>query len=500
MAIPISDIVNVRPRLISAGQTGLELNGLFLSDNLSLPVGGVLGFTSAADVALYFGSSSDEHTAAAQYFNGYDNSLKTPARLYFGRWVSDDTGAAPYLRTAPLGLTLDELKAVNGTLVVTFSGVDATITLNFNTVTSFSMAASEMQTDLRAAVSGNQNFTGATVTYDSLLDAFVITAGEKGATKTITYTTGTASALLKLTEATGAVISQGADKESPADVMNHILTITDNFVTFSTIADLTDELNLSFAAWASSKDTRFLYVIHSTEANLLIKGDTNNIGSKVITANYSACCSIYGNFQYAAFIMGITGSIDYTRTNGAITYAFKRSTGLAFNISEAGKAEALREKGFNYYGDYSENNSSFTFLYPGSMYGRYSWIDVYVNAVWLNANLQLSGINLLTVIPRVSYNINGYAIIAAALQEPMNQALSSGACEAGVSFSAVQKQELNREAGFDLASLLTANGFYISIADPGAVARGQRLTPIINLWYTYAGAVQKMTINSTLVA
>ena len=57
-AIPASAIVSVNPGVISAGGTGLSLNGLFLTSSTRVPVGTVASFPTYAAVLAYFGAGS----------------------------------------------------------------------------------------------------------------------------------------------------------------------------------------------------------------------------------------------------------------------------------------------------------------------------------------------------------------------------------------------------------------------------------------------------------
>ena len=75
MAIPASQIVKINPRVIQASGTDLVLNGMFLTTNSLIPAGGVMGFSTADDVAEFFGSASEEYRDAAVYFAGYKISF-----------------------------------------------------------------------------------------------------------------------------------------------------------------------------------------------------------------------------------------------------------------------------------------------------------------------------------------------------------------------------------------------------------------------------------------
>ena len=60
-----------------------------------------------------------------------------------------------------------------------------------------------------------------------------------------------------------------------------------------------------------------------------------------------------------------------------------------------------------------------------------------------------------------------------------------------------QKAELYIEAGIDITEQLFTEGYYFEVSDPGADVRAVRGTPIINVWYTYGGSVNKLNIPLT---
>ena len=60
MAIPASEIVSITPRVLKGGGSELVFNGLFLTCSNIAPVDTLLSFTSATEVAEYFGSRRHE--------------------------------------------------------------------------------------------------------------------------------------------------------------------------------------------------------------------------------------------------------------------------------------------------------------------------------------------------------------------------------------------------------------------------------------------------------
>jgi hypothetical protein len=100
---------------------------------------------------------------------------------------------------------------------------------------------------------------------------------------------------------------------------------------------------------------------------------------------------------------------------------------------------------------------------------------------------------------RVPYNEKGYTRVRGWMQDPTQRALSSGVIDADVVLSESQRDEVNQKAGMDIASQLQMTGYFIQIKDPGPIARKNRQSPIINYWYTYGGAIQKLVVASQAI-
>jgi len=159
-AIPASAIVAVTPSVLSAGGTALDLVGLLLTQNSRVPIGDVLRFTTQADVAGYFGATSQEAQLATNYFLGFDNSNVKPASMLFTQYNTVAVGA--WLRGASIsGMTIAQLQATPpGTMAVRLDGnVVTSNTINLATATSFSQAAAIMSTALGQPAAGGATFT-----------------------------------------------------------------------------------------------------------------------------------------------------------------------------------------------------------------------------------------------------------------------------------------------------------------------------------------------------
>lgn len=492
--IPASYIVAINPRLIPAGGTDLEFNGLFLTENDMIPADApLMAFTSADTVAAFFGETSPEYSAAALYFLGYNNSFSKPRRLMFGRRISAAAGA--WLRGAKFNGTLaDFADMAAGTLNITINETEIALTgLDFTSVTSFSAAATVLQTALATELAST------TVTYSSLTGAFQINSPGTGATETITFASGTAAELMNLTETAGAVMSQGSDVLTQSANMNAIKAQSQNWVCFTTLYTADDTEHLGLSQWASNQGIDYLYVGWTADARLLVQGGTADIASQINAAEYGATSLVYDNVNVAAFVMGEAASINWDRYQGTINFAFKAVDGVAATVIDETTAALLNEKGVSYMGKFATRNDQFTFFYDAKMFGNYKFIDAFINTVWLKNVMQVSVMNGLTNAGRVPYNDRGYALIRAWLQDPVNRGVNNGCIDPGVVLSESQKAQIFNETGKDLTTELWTKGYAILVEDAGAAVRVGRNSPNISVYYTYGGSVNRIEVASTAV-
>jgi hypothetical protein len=208
---------------------------------------------------------------------------------------------------------------------------------------------------------------------------------------------------------------------------------------------------------------------------------------------------VYDSLLYAAMIMGTAASIDWERRQGVITFAFKSLDGLPANVVTGTDATNLKAQNVNFMGDYATRNDNFIFMYPGSMFGQWDWIDTYLNAVWLNNALQVAIMAGLNQSPRVPYTDEGYALVRAWCMDPINRALKCGIIDPGVTLSESQKAELQREAGRDISGELRTDGYVLQVDDASPAVRQQRETPSCSLHYSYGGSIHRIDLASTAV-
>lgn len=510
MAIPASKIVSVNPRLLTAAGTDLEFNGLLLSTSEYIPESQfVLAFSDADSVGDYFGYYSEEYKAASVYFEGYDNSFAKPRALYIAKLVGE--AVAPFIRGGGYDTTttstLKTLQAVtSGDLTLMLGGYTGTITgVDFSEATTLSGVAEILEEAINAVTAGGESWTAATVTYSSLFDAFTITGGVAGEGYGVDYASGSVAEAMLLTEDSGAVLSEGLDALEVSENMQKVLDETSNFVCFTTVEEPDEETALALAEWADDQGVAYLYIYWDTDEQLL-NGSDSTIAAALTEAGYGATCGVYGTIEYAAMIMGTAGSIDWDRRNGTITFAFKAQDGLAALVTTSADATVLEEANMNYIGNWATRNDEFVFLYPGTMFGDWQWIDTYLNAIWLNSALQTAIMNGFSQTGRVPYNERGYTLIRSWCMDPINRALYNGVIDTGITLSQSQITELYQEAGSDISSTLETDGYVLQIgydeddsSSTEASVRQNRESPEASLWYTYGGSIHKLELATTAV-
>lgn len=562
--IPASTIVNVTPSVLSAGGDALDLVGLMLTSSTRIPIGSVASFVSADAVSDYFGASSDEAAKAAIYFAGYDNALAKPGTMLAAQYPTSAVGA--FLRGGNISaLTLTQLQALNGTLGIVIDGVLKQATVNLAGATSFSNAASiagaalgitgPLLGTITASIAGGTmtvtgTFGGIGVTdvlsgtgvtantyitgllsgtggagtysvspsqnaisqsiqvfrpgaqYDSVSGAFIFNSSTLGPLSTIAYGSGAMATSLLLTQALGAVISQGAAVAVPATLMDAVTAQTQNWATFFTLFDPdpdgSETNKLALAAWTNNQNNRYGYIAWD---NSTVPATQNpaptSFGAQVTAADYSGIMPVWGtDATFAAFLAGAIASVDFEAPNGRVTMKFRSQEGLTANVTDEQTAANLAANGYNFYGVFATANEQFTFLANGVVSGDFRWIDSFIDEIWLNAQFQLALMNMLVNVGSVPYNAAGKAIIEASLTDTIQQGLSFGAFRAGVTLSTAQKEAVNSSAGFDVATTLQNRGWYLLVGDATPQVRAARGSPPCTFWYVDGQSVQQLDLSS----
>jgi hypothetical protein len=208
---------------------------------------------------------------------------------------------------------------------------------------------------------------------------------------------------------------------------------------------------------------------------------------------------VWNNVDVATFVLGCVASINWERYQGTINFAFKSVDGVAATVTTQADADVLLNRGVSFMGNFATRNDAFTFMYNAAMFGKYGYVDAFINTIWFKNVMQLSIMDGLTSAGRVPYTDRGYTLIRAWLQDPINRAINNGTIDAGVQMSEKQKAQVFNETGKDLSNELFVNGYAVLVEDAGASVRVGRQSPNISVYYTYGGSVNKVEVASTAI-
>jgi len=491
MAISLREDVQINPGVLPAGGSAVDLNGLILTDSQYAPVGSVPSFANKEDVGRYFGFTSTEYGMAAIYFNGYDGSTKKPGSLLFAQF--NEAAVSAWLRSGSLSdMTLDQLKLISGTLILTVDGtVKTSSNIVLTSVTSFAQAATVIKTAIGSGVD---------VVYDTVQKAFIIKSSTTGAASTITYATGTAATALRFTASTGAIISQGADIANVPSLMVSVLDKTQNWALFTTSFECDEAQHLAFSSWVNSENYRFGYVAHYDEADAKVQGSTSTLTYKLIeTYNYQNVLPVYGDQTYAASALGYAASLDFDRQEGRVPFKYREQSGLVANVTSSSDCSALKANGYNFYGAYTANDFDTQYWAEGNITGDFKWFDSFCFQIWLNSRLMRNAIDLFKSNRSLPYNTRGDAAIEASFADTIEQGKVFGGIRAGIDLSSSQRDEIKNAVGVDVAASIVSKGWYLYIPKATAQQRADRIRPGCSFYYTDGGSVQKITLASIMV-
>lgn len=307
---------------------------------------------------------------------------------------------------------------------------------------------------------------------------------------------------LALTQATGAVLSQGAIAADPTTFMNAVVAQTQDWASFMTAfnPDVSGNANkLLFAQWVNGMNNEYTYSCWDTDITPTESTSaTTSLGYLLAQGDYSGTILSYTTTgpNIAAFVCGMIASIDFTEKEGNVNPAYRSQSGFTPEVFDETVVANLQANGYNCYLASATRNQNFQFFWNGAISGPWKWAQPYINQIWMNSNFQLDLMLLLTQLKSIPYNSAGYAKIRAALMDTISAALNFGAIQPGVTLSSLQAAEVNSAAGLKIDGILSTAGWYLQILDASPTVRQNRGTPPCTFWYTDGGSVNKIDLAS----
>lgn len=494
--IPISQIATVNPGVIQAGGAASRLSGLLLSQDTSIPPSALLDFFTAQSMSDWFGPAAPETTAGAAYFPGIVNGGQLPFDMLVGRYVLADAPAGVF-GAQLTGLTLAQLQALSGTLIVTTTTLFTSSAINLSTATSFANAATIM-----TAAFTTPNFA---ITYDVQRNRFLLQTTATGIAvgAVSSAVTGTLANGVKLSAASGAVLQAvGVVADTPATAMARVIAQNTNWGTFTHSYAAIQADRLLYSAWNSGQNNQYMYVGWDTDAGDTTPNNAASFGALVFAQPYQGTLPVYGSIQTAAFVMGYAASINFNVPNGRTTLAFRQSVaGISTTVNDLTSALALLSNKYTYYGAYANQANNYAIAYDGKVSGSFLWSDTYLDQIYLNRELSRSLFEAFLAYNSLPYNQDGYSGLYMAGVDVVTAAVTSGIIRAGVTLTQSQIQQVNSQSGLPIATTLQTRGWYLLIGDPANIgqARQNRTSPFAKLWYCDGGSIQQITLNSIAV-
>ena len=497
MSISLDKLIKINSGVVNAATTSMTLANMLMAKTILIPINATqraLPFTSADQVAAYFGIGSNEYEYATYYFKGYDGQTGMAKLLWIGKYVDSVQGAYIRGNTINPTTTLAALKAITaGTITFKFNGsTQALAALDFSAATSLSACATILQTALAASL------IGSTVTYSSLNNSFTASVAAGTGTTTVDFCPdGAVATLLNLTSATLAVLSQGSAAQTPAENWQAVKSITRNWAFGSKLWSIDSTPFTEFladCAWFNGQNGNYGYAAWSNIPAVVLGAK-----SALDSATYANIFMSYSNYDLVAGELGAIAAVNYSERNARISLTNKSFSGVTPLVTDDATYDTMVAAKINFYGRFQSRNDSFNFSEEGWLTGQWLYIENLANNIWVVDQLQIKVAGYFGIAKTIPYTDQGYQALTAVIGTVGTSAVNNTVAQAGNVFSAAVIQKLNADAGFDLASALTEQGWCAWVVPATYDERVNREPVQAYFYYTNGGSIGKVTINNTLV-
>jgi len=384
-------------------------------------------YNTIDEVAADFGGTTEEYLSAVLWFE----QNPQPITLYIGRWAK--TATHGYLKCGTLtgnNALLPTWTAIsNGSFKVTIDGAgspESLTGLDFHLQTNFNGIAS--------VISGG--LSGCVCTYNAVYNRFEFQSTTTGTTSKVSFLTAGAagtdisSMLSGLSTSSGAYVADGIAPETALAAVQ----IMDNRFSDQwyglTIPSGADNDHILVGNYIEAANPPHFYGVSTTEAGVLVSGDTSNIAYQLQQLKLNHTAVQYSSTNpysiMSAFARILT--TNWLGNNTTITLMYKQEPGIVAETITASQMDALLAKNCNVFVNYNNNTA---ILQPGcSSSGQF--VDSIIGCDWLRETIQTNVYNLLygstTKIPQTDAGMHILAtgIEAALVQGVNNQLIAPG--------------------------------------------------------------------------
>ena len=431
-----------------AGVRTRDLIARFVTSNPFVSPGAVLEFTSAADVATYFGTGSEEYKRAVDYFGYVSPNISAPQLVSFSRWSEAGNGAAVIGNDD--AKVLASLQAVTagsfniirgGSTVIPINGVD------LSAAATMAAVAAAMQAEIVTAIAGaTVNYAGSGPNRFTLQ----LPAAELGTIEIVSVSAGAQDVAAKLgwTAGTNAIYIAGVAAQTIVDAFNAGAEISDNFGSFLVL----DELDLNevqaLAATNDALNVKFQYHQRVKLADYATWYDAlkgfSGIGLTLMDA------VTYPNEYPDQLPMAILAATNYTKRNAVTNYMYRQGQNLTPLVTATPLSDALDDARINYYGQTATAGQKLSFYQRGKLMGLPTDpvdMNVYANEQWLKDKAGADLMALQLGVSRIPANTEGVQMILGTLQAVIDQALFNGTISIGKTLNSQQKIFIEQQTG-----------------------------------------------------
>lgn len=406
--------------------------------NPLVPTASMVEFTSADDVAAYFGSTSEEYARAAFYFAWVSKNIRRAKKISFARWV--DAAAAPVAYGVKGAQSLAGWTAISaGAFSLTLGADTEEITgLDFSTAASLSDVAGVFQTAIRAAGTGDL-WDLATVTWDATAARLILTGGATGAAAIAIAAGASNDVASRAGWLTGAILSDGAAVETITDTLAASAEADNNFgvFVFSNSAALSLDEVVEAATWNATQNVLYQFHARVTAADA---ADWSEALMGKAGAGLTLSSPVGG--EYPEMVPGmILAATDYSARNAVQNYMFQQFN-LTPSVTTNAGADTYDPLRVNYYGRTQTAGQTIDFYQRGVLMGGATApvdMNTYANEQWLKDAATSAILTLLLALAKVSANSTGRAQLMTTLQSVVSEALANGTISVGKDLTTVQK-------------------------------------------------------------
>lgn len=496
MAIKISKYVDIVSGVGGANNVRQrDLVGRIFTSNVRVPVDSIVEATSAADVAAYFGASSEEYARALFYFSWISKNITRPQKIQYSRYAKD--AAEPRIFGSRVTATLDELRQIlTGTLTMTVGGETATFNaIDLQGAASFSDIAGLLQQNIRTA-SGGQ-YPSSTVVYDAIAGAFNFTGSvPEPASISVTNDTGTNDISRMIGWDNRAIYSPGVAATGVVDVLNDTVDRSTNFGSFLFMDALSSSQIVDVANWNDERNVEFMYCIRCDDSNrAALAAALVGISGTALTYAPTA-----GEFDEMCPML-VMAATDYTRRESTQNYMFQAFDGLTAKVVDTPLSDELDALRINYYGQTQTAGQNISFYQRGIMGGGQqdpTDQNTYANEMWLKDAARANIMTLFLTVGRVSADASGRGQIIAVLQDAIDRALRNGTIAVDKPLTQSQKAYITSVTGDPLAWYQVQGvGYWVDAAMESTTATDGRTEWLCKYLIIYAKDDAIRAVNGT---